>query len=426
MRKILIISPHFPPSNLAAVHRSRLFARHLPSFGWEPIILTVDGKFYEEDGDDQLTGLLPANLKIEKVNAFGITSPRIIGDIGLRAFFQLYRRAKQIIQRDRIDFLYIPIPSFYTALLGRWLHFSTGIPYGIDYIDPWVHTFPGSQQIFSRHWWSTRLAKLLEPVAVKKATLITGVSEKYYEPVLERNPLLKAKAINDAMPYGGEIEDHVAVKQLGLKPYLFQNKADKVQLVYAGAMLPNAYKILEDIFESIRENFQVFNTTEFHFIGTGKTANDAAGYNVKPLAEKHGLWQEVVFEYPKRIPYLDVLVHLEAANGIFILGSTEAHYSPSKVYQGILSGKPLLAVLHKESTAVKVIESTGAGVVLSFEESDAWKIGNEFPGTYKEFLKMACEYNFANINMNALDEYSAGNITRKLADLLNKAIALKD
>jgi hypothetical protein len=42
MKKILIITPHYPPSNLAAVHRSRLFAQHLPSFGWEPVILTVD------------------------------------------------------------------------------------------------------------------------------------------------------------------------------------------------------------------------------------------------------------------------------------------------------------------------------------------------------------------------------------------------
>jgi len=41
-KKVLIISSSFPPSNLAAVHRSRLFAQHLPSFGWEPIILTVD------------------------------------------------------------------------------------------------------------------------------------------------------------------------------------------------------------------------------------------------------------------------------------------------------------------------------------------------------------------------------------------------
>jgi hypothetical protein len=47
-KKILIIAPHYPPSNLAAVHRSRLFAQHLPAFGWEPVILTVHEDYYEE------------------------------------------------------------------------------------------------------------------------------------------------------------------------------------------------------------------------------------------------------------------------------------------------------------------------------------------------------------------------------------------
>ena len=88
MKKILIISPHFPPSNLAAVHRSRLFAKHLPSFGWEPVILTVDEKYYEETLDYNLEKLLPVSLRIEKVSAFKVTRPRLIGDIGLRAFLK--------------------------------------------------------------------------------------------------------------------------------------------------------------------------------------------------------------------------------------------------------------------------------------------------------------------------------------------------
>ena len=78
MKKILIISPHFPPSNLAAVHRSRLFAMHLPAFGWQPIILTVHEKFYEEELDWDLNKLLPENLRIEKVNAFRVTKPRLL------------------------------------------------------------------------------------------------------------------------------------------------------------------------------------------------------------------------------------------------------------------------------------------------------------------------------------------------------------
>src|SRR3982751_5018109 len=101
MKKILIISPHFPPSNLTAVHRARFFAQHLPQNGWEPIVLMVDENYYEEELDRNLEKLLPADLRIEKVPAMRITKPRLIGDIGLRAFSSMYKRAKQLIQTEQ-------------------------------------------------------------------------------------------------------------------------------------------------------------------------------------------------------------------------------------------------------------------------------------------------------------------------------------
>src|SRR5258708_35730033 len=107
-QRILIISPHFPPSNLAAVHRSRLFAQHLPAFGWEPIILTVDEQYYEEQLDWNLVRLLPPALRIEKARAFQVKKIRLAGDISLRAFFQLYRKALTLFRQERIDFPYIP------------------------------------------------------------------------------------------------------------------------------------------------------------------------------------------------------------------------------------------------------------------------------------------------------------------------------
>jgi len=421
MKKILIISPHFPPSNLAAVHRSRLFAQHLPQFGWEPIILAVHENFYEEKLDPNLAKLLPAGLRVEKVSAFGVTKPRLIGDIGIRAFFQLYKRAKQLIRNEKIDFLYIPVPSFYVSLLGRWLHASTGIQYGIDYIDPWVHHFPGSDKKFSRHWFSTKIAKMLEPIAVKNAVLITGVAEGYYKGVVERNPKLSKQVVCGAMPYGGEKKDHEGVEQLNIAPYLFQKKAGKIQLVYAGAMLPKAYTVLEKIFKAIQDNPSVFDTVEFHFIGTGKWANDSQSYNIKPVAEKYGLWQTVVFEYAQRIPYLDVLVHLNAADAIFILGSTEPHYTPSKTYQGVLSGKPILAVLHQQSTAVTVMQGSGAGIVLPFDgETGLDKVAQQFVPLFTQFTGFIKTYDPANINRELFEQYSAENVTKTLAALLDK------
>jgi hypothetical protein len=423
LKKILIISPHFPPSNLAAVHRSRLFAQHLPSFGWEPLILMVDEKYYEESLDPNLSRLLPAGLAIEKVGAFPVTRPRLIGDIGLRSFFQLYRRAKQLIRKERIDFLYIPIPSFYVALLGRWLHAGTGVKYGIDYIDPWVHRFPGSDKTFSRHWFSSKLAALLEPIAVKKASLITGVAEGYYKGVLERNPHLGQRCLFGAMPYGGERGDHEKVAELGLRPYLFEKRPGKIQLMYAGAMLPKAYAPLEAILGAMKDHPESVAGLEIHFIGTGRGTDDPEGYNIKPLAEKYGLWNKVIFEYPRRIPYLDVLVHLEAVDGVFILGSTEPHYTPSKVYQGVLSGKPVLAVLHQESTAVKVIRTANTGIVLAFDgESEIQRIKDEFIDIFQSFILFLKRFDRRQVNTAAFDRYSAEKVTGTLAELLDKCL----
>lgn len=421
MKKILIISPHFPPSNLAAVHRSRLFAQHLPAFGWLPVILTVHEKYYEEALDPNLVKLLPEGLAIERVKALKVGRPRLIGDIGLRSFFQLFKRAKHIIREQKIDFLYIPIPSFYVALLGRWLQASTGVRYGIDYIDPWVHRFPGSDKIFSRHWFSTRLAGWLEPIAVKKASLITGVAEGYYKGVKDRNPHLLKTCVFGAMPYGGEEQDHKKVNELKLQPYLFNKKDSKIQLVYAGAMLPKAHGPLEALMQAIVTDPVAFQDFEIHFIGTGKTPDDSQGFNIKPLAEKYNLWQTHIFEYPKRIPYLDVLVHLEAADGIFVLGSTEPHYTPSKVYQGILSRKPLLAFLHEASTAAKVIVTSGAGLVLLFNENNfADHIRNNSVAIFGQYAALTKQYDFSNVRTDVFAEYSAYQVTGKLAGLIDQ------
>jgi hypothetical protein len=381
--------------------------------------------FYEEALDWNLFKLLPQNQRIEKVQAFKLRKPRLIGDIGLRAFLQLRKRALHLLNTEKFDFIYITIPSFYISLLGPWLYRRTGVRYGIDYIDPWVHVFPGSEKIFSRHWLSTQLAKLLEPKAVKSVSLITGVAEAYYKGVLERNPHLLRTSVCGAMPYGGEVSDHAAVTRLQLKSTLF-NKTGNFQIVYAGAMLPKAYGLLEQIFKSIQDNQSNFTDVEFHFIGTGKKTNDPHGFTIKPFAEKYGIWQTNVFEYPVRIPYLDVLAHLNAADAVFILGSTEPHYTPSKTYQGVLSEKPLFAVLHQKSTAVDVIQKTNAGHVLSFKgEEEIDTVYGKFHNAFINFRVFAETFNPKHVNRKAFEEFSAYSVTKKLSELIEQAVSFK-
>jgi hypothetical protein len=420
MKKVLIVSPHFPPSNLTAVHRARLFANHLSEFGWEPIILTVHERYYEEELDPDLAKLLPEGLRIEKVKALSAGKPRLIGDVGLRGFFPLYQRAKRLIQHENIDFLYITIPSFYGALLGRWLHHSTRIRYGIDYIDPWVHQFPGSTSKLSRAHFSTLIARFLEPIAVKKASLITGVADAYYQGVLNRNPHLAGQCITGSMPYGGEKRDHEKIKDTGKKPYLFQKKADKLLLVYAGTLLPRAFEPLEAVLQAFADDAARYRRLELHFVGSGRTFGDAESYQVKPLAEKYGLWNTIVFEYPKRIPYLDALVHLDAADGIFILGSVEPHYTPSKLYQGVLTGKPILAVLHEASNAVPILRDSRAGIALTFNGADPGTIRRDWPAFWDEFDRFRSTFTPDTVDTAGFDRFSATAVTGLLAGYLDR------
>jgi len=370
-----------------------------------------------------LVKLLQPGLRVEKTKAMRTTKPRLIGDIGLRGFLPMYRRAKELVLKEKIDFVYILIPSFYAALLGRLLHRSTGVRYGIDYIDPWVHEFPGGDKIFSRAWFSTRLAKFLEPIAVKHASLITGVADGYYTGVLKRNPSLANKVVTGAMPYGGEINDFRTLNELGLQPYLFKKAPGKIDLVYAGVLLPKAVEVFHAFCQIVSRNREIFENIRFHFIGTGKMVNDPNAYYVGKMAQQYeGLWQQIIFEYPQRINYLDVLIHLKASDGIFILGSTEPHYTPSKVYQGVLSGKPVIALLHRQSSAKKVIERTGCGIVIGFSESDfAAVLEQGLLPAIQSFLRLLPAYDFNKIDLAAFSENSAKSVTAKLAALLEKA-----
>jgi hypothetical protein len=326
------------------------------------------------------------------------------------------------------------------ALLGPYLFKKTNVPYGIDYIDPWVHVFPGSDKIFSRHWFTTQLATFLEPIAVKHALLITGVSEGYYKPVLERNPHLKIQALTTAMPYGGEESDHDFIRNRSREvsspplPSAGKFNPSTCKFIYAGAMLPKAYKPLEEVFKALSNlqqlslpsttstpstsstSFSIPQPLQLNFIGTLGT--------IKPFAQKHNLLGSAVLEHPDRIPYLDVLSQLDTADAVFILGSTEPHYTPSKVYQAVLSGKPILAVLHEASTAVLVLRESRAGIVVTMKgEEDLDTLSARFLEGLKEFMLFKQTFDPSKINRAAFEQYSAKAVTAILVEKLNLIVS---
>ncbi len=414
MKNILIIYPHWPPSNLAGVHRARLISNFLPEFGWHPIILTVKPEYYEEPHDWDMIKTVAPTTEVIHVDAKPVRKPRVIGDIGLRAFKFLKKEALKIISERKIDFVWIPIPSFYVAVLGRILHEKTGIPYGIDYIDPWVMDISKTRNM--RAILSNMLAHILEPYAVKKASLISGVAYEYYRPMIERN-FKNQLPLTVAMPYGFNPKDHeIIIDDLELP---WSNIPNCTPLVYAGAFLPNAAYFTQKLFSFIRKMIDAGEwdkNTHLFFLGTGY-------YPYKSITEyaaDEGI-SEYIHEIRERFPFLHILNFLSKAYGVLVIGSTEQHYTASKIFQSLLSKRPVFSVFHHKSTVCDILADAKADTYLVkyFPDGDEKEFDKEYIYVLKDFVK---QNKLWQPDLSALDKYSAKESARILVEGIEKAI----
>lgn len=368
-RRLVLASSHFAPSNLVGGHRARLWSRYLPEFGWEPIVVTGDPRHYQERPDPDLLRLVAPGLEV--VHASTLPHQPLVGDVGIRAFWGAYRAIAKLVRERAADFVMVTIPSNFFAPLGRLVHRRFGVPFGIDYQDPWVAYWPGVERKFSRAWGSYTLATLLEPWSVKGAALITGMAPGYVAGMLERNPEVAKNAVVATMPMGSAPEDFALVSAIHRAPFLFDPADGRFHMVYAGAMLPAGFVVLDAFLAGLRALKQsapaVADRLRVHFVGTGTSPDDPNGHQVLPRAKAVGV-TDLVDEHPHRIGYVDTLNHLRQCSAVLVLGSTERHYTPSKVFQAILSQRPVFALLHAESTAIGMIEQAKAGHVLPLTE----------------------------------------------------------
>jgi hypothetical protein len=425
MRRVALFAAHFPPSNLTSVHRARLWAQYLHEFGWKPVIVTTHWRYYEESLDWELCDLLDPSLEIIRTSAFPTKPMRVVGDIGIRGLPWHLGALRRLLLKDQMDFLHITIPSNTSAVLGELIFRRQPIAFGIDYIDPWVPETPAVTQRFSKAWMAMKLGDKLEPLAVRHASLITGITEAYYAGVLRRNPHLYTQAITAAMPYGNSVRDYEILTSRPRKPYLFDPRDGAFHMVYAGAMLPAAHQVLDCLFAALAHmklaKPDVFSRLRIHFVGTGRSPSNPKGHNILPEAARFGL-DEIITEHPQRVPYVDVLSHLAQASAILILGSTEPHYSPSKIYQSVQAKRPIFAFLHDASIANHVLHMSNAGVVIGINETTLPE-PPELASRLATFVSNP-EYDSERVDWSKFEAFSARESARKLATALDAAFKL--
>jgi hypothetical protein len=127
----------------------------------------------------------------------------------------------------------------------------------------------------------------------------------------------------------------------------------------------------------------------------------------------------VVHEHTERIPYLDVLNHLKHAHAVLVMGSDEPHYTPSKVFQAVLSRRPVLGLLHDESGGAEILRQANAGPLVTFnsEHPPSTRVAEIVDALRDPTDGYSAEY----VNWSAFHGYSAETITGRLAAAFDEA-----
>ncbi|MCF6367013.1 MAG: glycosyltransferase [Bacteroidales bacterium] len=359
MKKIFIIAPHFPPSALPPSQRVRLMVKHLKSLGWYPHVFTTEAKYREEKEDAWMTELAGNDFDLTVVKALNQKKTRKfgIGDLGLRMIPYLLPAIKKAAKKEKPDFILYPVPPWYILLIAPRIKRKTGIPYGIDFIDPWfVGDIPKDANFKKRI--SQKIARKFEKKAVLEAAIIYSVSEginnnlesRYY---IENKPLL-------AIPYGVEPSDFYLKAQKSI--------SDKVIFRYIGAVWNNAYLVLEPLLKSLSE-IEKDTPLEIGFFGTSYAGEGLAKQQTFKWIEKFGM-QSYMTENPLRVSYKKAVELTLSADIILLFGGMQPYYAASKLMGLIASGKPFIAFLHNDSFPAKFLKQLNYKYIVTYSQKE--------------------------------------------------------
>ena len=423
MNRVLIVSPYFPPSTMAGVHRARIMAKHLPASGWEPVVFCVDERYHEQQLDHDLTTLVPPYSRVIKVRAWPTRLSRTIGigDIGIRGYRALRQAVRRFLEREHADILFITALPGFPLVMGPGLRRRYGIRFVADLQDPWLPQ-KETAGTFTKAGVANRIAALGEAYALGSADHITSVSDLTNTLMRSRYPWLASDRFS-SVPIGGDAADFRFLRSGDRSCRWIEKAPGTITVSYVGNVWARAHKTLEAIFAAVvklkSDRPSLYGKLRFVFVGSSNQPSADMGEVVMPFAERAGL-AEIVREEPSRVPYLDALNLMVRSDIILMIGSDEPHYTASKLYPALLANRPILAVFHEKSSVCSIAREVGGIKLVTFsDERPVESVVSEIVGAI-EGLTNGCQVDRA--DLNKLEPFLGPAIARQYANIFERIL----
>jgi glycosyltransferase involved in cell wall biosynthesis len=419
MKKVLIITYYWPPSGGAGVQRWLKFAKYLPEFGWEPVILTVDPGYAAYPAIDlSLEKELSESIVVHRTRATdwfrmysadkskipsagfaanpdnswkGKISRFIRGNLFIpdpRRGWNRYamKKACELIETEKIVTIVTTSPPHSTQLLGLKLKKRyPGIRWIADLRDPWTDIYYYDQ--FYPTWLSKRIDAFYERSVLEKADRVTTVGYMLSELFSK-----KSAAINSTIEVISNGFDESDFRDI------LKVDPSKFTITYVGT-LSEKYPV-----EGFLNALSVLKkkNTDFVLRLAGKIPENIKD-RINLTVPSDSL------EYIPYAPHNQAITYM-VNSSLLLLIIPEAGDSrliiTGKIYEYIASGKPILCLGPKEGEAALLISKLHNGRCFNYNDSE--NIENyisdikEHPVTLK----------------NDTAAYSRRNLTRRLASVL--------
>lgn len=414
-KKILLIGYHFPPLGGSAAIRPLKIVKHIKTFGWDSIVLTVKNPDWYYAYDPGLLTELNADVKI--IKSFTLKASWLYRTLNplrvkkldhlIKAYLVMpddylgwlpgaYAAGIAAIRKYDPQIIYSTCGPMTSHIVAHLLKRRTGLKWIAEFRDEWLED-PGLALPTPFHRrFHHRVERLVVQNADKIITMAPAVNQ------------LLSKHLNntdkfETIPAGFDPEDltHSGPEDRTRKP------ADKFTLTFTG-LFYNSFQpkpLLNAISELIVEGKVPQENVVVKFVG----ANSKSELNG---ADRYGISEFTGFQ-----PRTAALQQAVQSDALLLLLSQERgrHVIPSKTFEYLAAGKPILALIPENGSVADLLRETKSGLIVDFH--DVAGIKNAFYTLFSEWQQGRTSVYLP--DRKAVEQYSQINLFKKMAKMLD-------
>jgi len=425
-KKLLIITYYWPPAGGPGVQRWLKFVKYLPEFDVEPIVYIPENPSYPlldekllSDVSDKtvilknkifepyaLASFLSKN-KTKKLGAGIITQKKkqsfiekamlwIRGNVFIpdaRVFWvkPSVKYLKKYIQEHNIETLITTGPPHSLHLIGLDLKKQLNINWIADFRDPWT-TIGYHKELKLSKWASAKHKSLEKEVLTTCDTiLVTSPTTKSEFERITNQPI-------EVITNGYDVEK-IEKKSLD----------EAFTLAHIGSFLSerNPQILWESLSELIYENEVFVNHFKLKLIGavSKEVIQSISDYKLDTFVQNLGYVSHEEAIIHQRSSQVLLLIEIDSDDTKCII--------PGKLFEYMVSERPILAIGPKNSDFENIIKQTNTGVFYQYNEKNELK--SQILSYFNQYLDKKLK-----VNAVGLQQYSRKSLTKQLAMTISK------